>query len=54
MFFSRFSRTKCEGPEYTGKAMGLDAENWAKIYETVPLTEAEKLYNTFSEMGLGK
>lgn len=39
--------------KYTPEAMGFGPERWKEVYETVPLTEAQKQHESLKECGLG-
>ena len=40
--------------KYTPEQMGFGQERWTEVYETVPLTEAQKQAETLKECGLGE
>ena len=39
--------------KYTAESMGFGPDRWREVYETVPLTEAQKQHETLKECGLG-
>jgi hypothetical protein len=39
--------------KYSSDSMGFGEANWEKVYETVPMTEAQKQHETLKECGLG-
>ena len=39
--------------KYSAESMGFGEDRWKKVYETVPLTEAQKQHETLKECGLG-
>ena len=39
--------------KYSPEAMGFGVDRWKEVYETVPLTEAQKQHQSLKECGLG-